>query len=194
MTKHLKSIILLTTLTLTGCGVAEDIGSKCGGTLKDLCHATFGGRIDEAQEILLSEHEQRILSLETQSELLRSQALSIQNYITVLELNQSQTQDDIDMLQTQLNQISLQITNMTIQIAQLQGYQNITEIVTPCPSLNSPSGYREVLLRTSQGNVLAYFEAGNKRYLTALKANKNYMTTDGSGCMFGTDSDLNISW
>lgn len=65
----------------------------------------------------------------------------------------------------------------------------ISEIIQPCPT----SGYREVILRLQNGQLLAHYSHGNKQFLTLLIPG-SYQLTDGSSCHFTVHPDLSVSW
>jgi hypothetical protein len=72
------------------------------------------------------------------------------------------------------------------------GVNSIIEIIHTCPDIKLP--YREVLLRLSDGNILASFSdsiAGYNTRFSLLQAG-NYMNTDGSYCYFSVDEDLMV--
>ena len=57
----------------------------------------------------------------------------------------------------------------------------IEEIIDPCGDY---PGYKdEVLLKTYNGTLIAYYEEGGKRFLTSL-SDGNYKTTDKQKCSF----------
>jgi hypothetical protein len=66
---------------------------------------------------------------------------------------------------------------------------SIVEVIKPCPG----SGYREVLLRTYNGEILAHYSHGSKQFLTFLTPG-NYQLTDGSSCNFTVHSDMSVTW
>lgn len=68
---------------------------------------------------------------------------------------------------------------------------SIVEIIEPCPDL--PGTHREVLLRLSGGGLLAHYSDGAKQFLTWVTPG-TYQLTDGSGCIFTVDSDLQVTW
>ena len=65
------------------------------------------------------------------------------------------------------------------------GRDAIIEIIDPC---GKQTTYDEVLLRTSSGLLLAYFENGGKRFLTEIRPGR-YVTTDGTNCLFTVTND-----
>jgi hypothetical protein len=65
----------------------------------------------------------------------------------------------------------------------------IEEIIDPCGDY---PGYKdEVLLKTHNGTLIAYYEGSGKRFLTAL-SDGNYKTTDKQKCSFSvTNGEYN---
>ena len=186
---------IITLLMLSGCGIAEDFGSThCGGTLKDLCHMITGGKTDETQNAELLNHESRVADLERR---ILQVELNIESNMQQLNLLNNQYVElgaENDMLDQAIDSVQAQTNVMLAQLATLLGYNTVTSIITPCPSNTSPSGYRESILRTSNNDLLAYFESGSRRFLTKLKPNANYILTDGSGCGFSVGPNMEVSW
>lgn len=70
-----------------------------------------------------------------------------------------------------------------------QSAYSVVDIIRPCPG----PGYREVLLRLENGNLLAHYSDGQKEFLSFLTPG-NYQLTDGSNCSFTVHSDLSVTW
>jgi hypothetical protein len=97
---------------------------------------------------------------------------------TTSTINNTTVVNNIAALQTTIN------TN-TAQLAILNGYDHITQILDPC----GPSHYDEVFLRLSTGQVLASFSdtaSGLNTRFSVLQPSDitKYNTTDGSSCTF----------
>lgn len=155
----------------TGCGVAENITESCGGTFEGICDLVFGE--DKETDTL----EERIERIEAQ--------------LTQLELmirSNEQTIELLEMLGEDIAPLQETTEELIEQVAILEGYQNITLFIDPC---GDGPGFDEVLLRTSQGDLLAYFESGNKRFLTVL-VEGTYRTTDKQRCRFRVDNLRNV--
>jgi hypothetical protein len=207
-----KLLVILCFFSLTSCGIAENIGQNCGGDLKSLCHAVFGGDRDNDQDEVLDDHQDQIDAIKQQV-----QALEIQNSaaLTQIAMNQSQinvinsilpTLDDqaqIDSLQAQINALTTQIgtpvtglqavvTNNTVLINQLMSNHNVTKLVDPC---GDGPGFDEVFLRTSTGNLIASFSQNSSGLNTrfAVIPPGTYNTTDGTGCTFTVGLDLSVT-
>lgn len=132
-------------------------------------------------------------SLQQQLNYLSTQAsngdAALQAQISSLQTQVTSNTNSINLHTTKLNSLQTTVNNHTAQIAALQTNENITEFVDPCG--NGP-GYDEVLLRTSSGKLVAYFESGGSRFLTTLKPSSSYQVTDGTGCKFDTNSSGQI--
>lgn len=80
-------------------------------------------------------------------------------------------------------------------LAGQDGTDGIVELIDPCG--DNPNQFDEVLLRTTSGQILTYFESGNRRFLAVLVPG-NYVTTDSQACHFSVTEDsegnLNVTW
>lgn len=83
------------------------------------------------------------------------------------------------------------VNSLIAQMEQLQSQDKIVEFIDPCPSVQS-SGYKEILLKSSSGKLIAYFESGATRFLTELVPG-NYRTTDSRSCSFTVNSDSSVT-
>lgn len=72
--------------------------------------------------------------------------------------------------------------------AELSGFTIVTSL-DPCG--DNPGEFDEILLVTSDGDYVAFFEAGGKRFLTVLECGTTYQTTDKQACLFDIDSECN---
>lgn len=77
------------------------------------------------------------------------------------------------------------------RIAELETQEKVVEFIDPCGPTN---GYDEVILRMNSGKLLAYFESGTQRYLTVLKKNQSYRTTDAQSCNFSVNTQGVLVW
>lgn len=68
-----------------------------------------------------------------------------------------------------------------IQLTQINQQENVTDIIDPCG--NNPGHFDEIILVTSTGKFIAYFEVGNNRFLSVLE-DGSYQTTDAQACRF----------
>ncbi len=66
---------------------------------------------------------------------------------------------------------------------------NVVEVISPCPD----PGYREVLLRLANGQILAHFSNGAQQFLSLIGPG-DYILTDGSSCRFNIDNNGVVRW
>lgn len=66
----------------------------------------------------------------------------------------------------------------------------ITEVIAPC---GGALAFSEVLLRMSNGQLIAHYASGNKQFLTILTPG-NYVLTDGSNCHFNVSNTGVVTW
>lgn len=139
-----------------------------------------------------------IHDLQAQSQRQAAQLAALTTYVLNLEAALSaaiaSNTLNIDALQTQYNSTLLTIVSINSAIASLSGQvsvlqsnESIVELLDPCGDM--PGQFDEVLLRTSSGKVIAYFETGSKRFLSVLTPNQSYSTTDVQGCAFSVNSN-----
>lgn len=212
-------LILCVAMSVGGCGVAEHLREDCEGSDIEMgCNTLFGYRDDDqdgeitGQQGQLDVIKQHMLTLQSQHDVLSSLVASLlldvpddveQSDLTPIYNNISSLMDSINTLnatlatQTTVNtnvntfitNTNNSVTSIMTQLSVLQGYNNITEIVAPC---GVQSGWYEVLLRTSQNQLLAYFENGGNRHLISLPPG-SYVTSDGHNCHFTVNPDMTIN-
>jgi DNA repair exonuclease SbcCD ATPase subunit len=143
----MRKILVAMALSLSGCGVAEHMGSSnCSGDLKELCLNIFGGRQDLVQADLInrniadiSENKKRIDVLESQMNVaynqistlesaLTSQGLNLQNQIDslvtaigALQANDEDLQDQIGVLSSQISAVQDDVLSLQNNVSSLQG-------------------------------------------------------------------------
>jgi hypothetical protein len=184
-------LLLLAVLVLsTGCGVIESMNDKCGGEHEDLCLAILGGAEDAKNRAGDAEQQTQIDLL---LQMIETNNLNLSNQILALEaLGQSNT-NLINGLQTQIDNLQLQINNNISQIAILHGYNNIVDTIDIC---GDGPGVDEVLLRLSNGKILASFSQNasglNTRF--AILTPGNYVSTDSQNCFFTVQANGNVVW
>lgn len=59
-------------------------------------------------------------------------------------------------------------------------------VIDPC---GPEAEYDEIILVTAGGDYISYFQDGPDRFLTILAYDAAYVTTDGTSCEFGIDSE-----
>jgi len=77
--------------------------------------------------------------------------------------------------------LSQDIALNVLKLAELESNDSIVEFVDPCG--DNPNKFDEILMVTSTGKYVAYFESGGERFLTVLP-NGSYRTTDAQKCNF----------
>lgn len=66
---------------------------------------------------------------------------------------------------------------------------SVTQIIDPCGRQGT---FDEVLLKTSNGTILAHYASGSNQFLTIIGPG-SYVTTDGTHCYFTITSDGQIT-
>ena len=130
---------------------------------------------------------------------------SLQSVVDALENSVEDNSAAIALLQSQIVNHNSRITsleslvaslqtttnNLLVDVAQLESNENIVEFIDPCG--NWSGGYDEVILKTSSGKLLAYFENGSRRFLSLLTPG-SYRVTDGSNCNFTVHGNMSVTW
>lgn len=197
----LTVLLLVFFLTNVGCGTAR-ANCRLGG---QICDTLLGkdaqeafDRLDNMQETV-EQIQKEIVTLSTQVNYMIAniqadgvQLLTLQNVLTILQStvtsNESTTLAAINNLNTQIAQIESRVTyndtriaDMLLDIVRLQQQEDVLEYIIPCG--DRANAFDEVIVRTSSGKLLAYFESGGNRFLTLLTPG-NYNTSDGGNCKF----------
>jgi peptidoglycan hydrolase CwlO-like protein len=144
----LKTLILFTILTLTGCGVAEDLRSHCGSDIEMGCNALFGFKnADQDKEIdelkkKNTEQDAKIADLQNQinnnfsfANSLQSQLSDVQSQINTVETEISGLQTQDTALQNQLSSLGATQILIQNQINTVQG--NVTNLMMQMLSVNN---------------------------------------------------------
>jgi hypothetical protein len=183
---------------------------SCGKRIKDVKYIE-NPYDNSSNDARLAELSQRVGMLESKADAAIS---SIQNLDTVqaaqaanltalkLELEQADEdsrvalQNAINAAQASFNTINASIVSLQsdvyaalTELGEIKSHDSIVEFVDPCGDGN---GYDEILLKTSSGKVIAYFEQGNNRHLSLLEADTLYSTTDAQRCQFKIDTEGNL--
>lgn len=162
-------LIILIVLSFIGCGITEDLSTSCGSDIELLCKAVFGENTNDIDE------------LKDRVDVIEEKLNNLDNLISVIQLNQDLTETQITQLQTQADALQIDVTELETQ-------DSVVEYIDPCG--NGP-GYDEVILKTSSGKLIAYFQQGNNRFLTELSPG-NYQTTDQQSCNFTVNNNGEI--
>lgn len=151
----------------------------------------------DAQDQMLRDHEARLAELNRQVAALtvsmNSTVSSIEAFsseLGVLASTQGSTTDQIETLEDLIVTLQNQVLFMQTSIVNLQLQDGVVAYLDPC---GAASGYNEILLKTSSGKIVAFFESGGNRFLTILAQNTNYRTTDADKCYFFIDSNNQLA-
>lgn len=131
---------------------------SCGRQMRKFVGADYRSELDKIDD--------RVLQNEEDIKNLKQDLNLFINELSNLETKDENLQQDVDLL--------------TQELAIIQGHENIVEFIDPC----GPEGsFDEIVLKTASGKFVAFFQSGNKRFLSQLP-NGNYVTTDGTNCNF----------
>ncbi len=128
------------------------------------------------------------VQLQEQSDLLKT-AMEESNQDTSAEIASlmASNEANITSINNTIESIENDILLSQIRISQLESNENITDIIDPCG--DKANAFDEVILKTSSGKLMAYFESGSKRFLTIL-SNGSYRTTDAQTCSFDVEDGV----
>lgn len=176
-------ILAVLLLTVVGCTNKVQTTYYCGTQEGVLCDPNK----DAEQDARLSELERRLneLQISFNSNVATINALS--SLVSVLDA--ADYQDQIDAINAQISALQGQTVVIQTQVTTLSVQENIVEFIDPC---GDGPGFDEVILKTSSGKFVAYFENGGDRFLTVI-TNGSYRTTDAQRCNF-TVSGSTLSW
>ena len=79
--------------------------------------------------------------------------------------------------------------SMSVILHGSDGLDAVVEKIKPCAG----TGSREVLLRLSDGSLLAHYSDGANQFLAELFPG-TWRLTDGSSCVFTVHHDLSVTW
>jgi prefoldin subunit 5 len=182
----MKLAILVTLLLTVACGkrdplpysIAKGIGAEETGDIK---------KLDKKVKSLA----EKIEDLENNFTSLNADISAVSDSVTELRIDM---EDGDETLQGQINTLngivdSLQddMDDVQEELSEVSTGQNIVRHIDPC---GDQSGhYDEILMVTQDGTVIAYFEVGNKRFLSELTPGVLYQTTDNQACRFKVTED-----
>jgi hypothetical protein len=108
-----------------------------------------------------------------------------------LNVSQAETAKQVNKLNDRLAELEIELETVNQQVKILnEAGMTVTEVINPCG--DQVGQYDEVLIKLSSGQVVAFFEHGDKRFLSILD-NGTYRTTDQQGCLFNIN-DGQISY
>lgn len=202
--KMLTGIVLM---FLSGCAVVENISENCNGD--ELCMILFGSNPAEQERIAddVELLKKRMAAVESKTSyltwLIGNTETNLRNELGDIADDVSDLNDRIDdvigIINTTINEktdwtklntfLDTQLDDIVSSVATLNSYNTVTQIISPC---GLTTGWYEVVLKTSKGDYLAYFEQAGNRFLVKLEKGKDYSTTDGRGCNFRVKTDGTI--
>lgn len=197
----MKTLLLVTVLTLTSCGVAEDLRSHCGSDIEMGCNAVFGYKnTDQDQEIenlkkKNAEQDAKIADLQNQinnnysfanslqSELfdvmnqindINSDIANLQNTVTV---NNNTVQSQLAVLNNSLNSLT---TNQTLLQNQINSVQaNVTTLMAQMVNLQQNQSVTSIVDPCGDGPGFdeVLLKMSNGKYVAYFQQGNNRMLT-----------------
>lgn len=135
----------------------------------------------------INDLKDRTDNLEIRVTLIEDEMAADKERLLTLEGTSAATVATINALQTSIN-------TALLELATIQGYKNIVDIVDPC---GKTGNFDEILLKLSTGKYLASFSensSGKNTRFTVL-TDGNYSTTDGSSCAFTVSNNgTTLTW
>jgi uncharacterized coiled-coil protein SlyX len=129
--------------------------ASCGDNPTYISHPDYQGQIDDLNG-RVGELDKRLLIF--QGELNTLDAAVTENGVSI-------------------DQLEINVNDLLNRVSDLESDVRIDAIQSPCPDSD------EVLVYLDDGRIMAYFETGNKRYLSILSSG-TYRTTDNASCTF----------
>jgi prefoldin subunit 5 len=172
----IKTLVLLT--LLISCGKREPLTQ-----LGEMGEFTFDQTGKMLEKVIRTPRiiGRKLLGIENDVDKLEERDSYLKNQIDNLVLDVNELYSLIDNLETNQDSLEQSISLFNARITELETNDSIVEFIDPCG--DNPNQFDEVLMVTSGGNYIAYFQQGNRRFLTVLP-NGNYMTTDRQECRF----------
>lgn len=136
-----------------------------------------------------SANDDRLTALENRMQQIENDFLDVEHSLSEIALKLSQLDQeslyqagDIQALEGEVNSLQASLNALQVRLTSLDTGENIVKHLDPCGDM--PGQYDEILLVTASGKVVAYFEVGNKRFLSTLEPGVLYQTTDNQACQF----------
>jgi len=179
----MKNIIILIACVIgltfmTSCGKRE-IGTQLGQFGESMVHDLgkgiefIGQQPKHFSREILGINEDKVES-DNRDDYLQNEIDSLSSTITALYSTVGDLSTDQDILEQD-------IALLTGRLAELENNNSIVEFIDPCG--DNDGQFDEVIMVTSNGDYVAYFESRGKRFLTVLP-NGSYRTTDSQRCNF----------
>ncbi len=184
--------LMVLLLSLTGCGLQRQVND-----LKNRSQTNESNIVDLQNRVAILEAQTAATSIQLSGVLETIVGIDATIAALQVDLGNAATQAEVDAIQAQIDALALdaidndsyastlnqQITNNTVAIAILQGYNNIVAIKDPC---GAQGAYNEVFLKLSNGRYLSSFSQTanglNTRFV--LLEDGSPVTTDGTNCHF----------
>lgn len=191
----MKNLLIIATIGIlsTSCGVVEKLDKNCGSDIEMGCNFVFGTKSKD-QDNKIKDLENKDIEIEKKNQEQDNRLDYLQNQNNNLINSMNSLSYDIDENSTEINSINILLESIenkvNANILEIASFGNvINKMIDPC---GNSIGYDEIILKTKDGQYLAYFENGSRRFLTKLEYG-NYMTTDGTNCSFSLDAN-GITW
>lgn len=157
-------------MLMAGCGLSQRVSERCGGSFKGLCQLFFGYDKDLVEDV--EANEETIEALHNLLNIARQQIMILQDEVDA-------NADDIDSAEANIHQ-------MEARLAEIESNMLVTELIDPCG--DHPNHFDEILIRLSDGSLVAYFDAGGPREFLTVLTPGSYRTTDRQQCRFSVNS------
>jgi hypothetical protein len=180
--------ITIAMLLAQGCGVTESISENCQGSdLEMSCNGVFGSR-DNQQDAELDRINAEIAKLGITLNGNITEINNLNQQLTNLYFSDTAQTQTTAELETRISALQISSNALLAQMALYSSRETIVGFVDPC---GDQPGFDEVLIRTSSGHLVAYFQQGGNRFLSFLVPGF-YQTTDGHRCDFTVNSQMKV--
>ena len=164
---------------------------------------TLNAQVTQGSQYMTSVNN-LILTLGSQITSLTASITQIQVQVQANGQQDAQQQQAIQVLQTSVNSLTSQVNvlsqgqtqqqivlnSIIARLLSLESHDAVVAFIDPC---GDGPGYDEVLLKTQNGNLVAYFESGSNRFLSIIGPG-SYQTTDQQACRFSVSNDGSINY
>lgn len=167
-------ILAVVALNLAACGPLT--GMVCEGMKSEMLCLIADGHT----QYRIEELEKRRIQDSNRISAIERQVAEQEVNLTYLLSTVPSTQGQLANLQSQINASYVTLGELAAEVAGLP--RSEVSVVDPCPDVASNQP-KEMLLRVGDKTV-AYFEQGNKRFVSELVSGVTYQTTDSRACQF----------
>ncbi len=201
------NILIFVCTILISCGYQRTLRTHCHIGDTQTCDNLFGVNQEERDEqqdkeidslqAMLTELVKDVRSVEAQAtqqqqmlDLLDVMAQQQGANITAINQMLVEVNQDLVDVQNSIAYEQTRINGLAVDVANLNAQDGVIESVYPCG--DRENRFDEAFLRMKSGKLIAYFESGGDRHLTALTPG-NYRTTDSAPyCYFTLNSQQQI--